>query len=65
MYSRGESLVSGVDPHSGLGQKMAVGLNWLQLVSFEEIFACGRKKISGISKSSFESLVRQSDMGIL
>ena len=29
------------------------------------MFACGRKKISGISKSSLKSLVRQSDMGIL
>ena len=65
MYSRGESLVSRVDPLSGLGQKMAVSLNWLQFVSFEEIFACGRKTISVISKSSFESLVRHSDMGIL
>ena len=44
---------------------MAVSLNWLQFVSFEEIFACGRKTISVISKSSFESLVRHSDMGIL
>ena len=44
---------------------MAVSLNWLQFVSFEEIFACGRKTISVISKRSFESLVRHSDMGIL
>ena len=44
---------------------MAVSLNWLQFVSFEEIFACGRKTISVISKSSFESLVRHSDIWIL
>ena len=51
MYSRGESLVSGVDPHSGLGQKMAVGSTGYNLFHSKKFLLVAEKKYLEFQKT--------------